>query len=244
MSSEDTEPNYKAFDKIQKFLRDLKETFGSEFPGVAKYYSVCKKINFDNHKAIQFQNKIFGDYTEQNKAAIKAGKLDELNDASFVIDTKIQFNLKQIIAKAQPDAQTRRSITKYLQYICVLFHPDQDIKTSLTAVPAKSKEDEVFDQLFNKMQSKLGDNPDLFGASGEGFNEAQALTNMHSSGIYNDIQQVIGGGIDSGELDPSKLLGNAFGMFEKIKGQVNDPALAGIVGMVENLLNQAKSEMN
>ena len=235
MSSSDDnvqEPNFKAFDKIQKFLRALKESFGDEFPEVTKYYYLCKKINFDNHKAIHFQNKIFSDYCEQNKEAIKNGKLEDLLDEPFVVNDKIQFNLKQIITKAKADDGTKKNIVKFLQYILYCLEPDVQLKTALTS---KSKEDQLFDNLLNKMTNKYSNT--------DSTNINDTFQDLASSGFMDEVKNTIGGGIQSGEIDPDKLLTNAFGMFQKIKGEINDPGLAGMMNMVEGLLSQAQRQM-
>jgi hypothetical protein len=254
-SHEEEEPNYKAFDKIQKFLRALKETFGNEHTNVAKYYALCKKINFDNHMAIRVQNKIFSSYCSSNREAIKHGELAALNDHSIVVNDKIQFCLKTVLEKSKPDAATARSIVKHLQYILYCLHPDSDLKTALVSTPSsssstsstsgatpssgatsegKSKEEQLFDTLLGKMSNKYSDVSD----------PAQAFTDLQSGNFMQEIQQTIGTGIDSGEIDPSKLLSNAFGMFSKLKGEVNDPGLMGMMSMVEGMLNQAKGAMN
>lgn len=238
------EPNFKAFDKIQKFLRALKETFGLEHPNVAKYYTLCKKINFDNHMAIRIQNKIFSSYCMKNKDAIKHGELAALNNDSIVVNDKIQFCLKTVLEKSKPDASTVKSVAKHLQYILYCLHPDADLKTALVTKPQpsqsqgaqgdKSKEEMLFDNLLGKMSSKYSDISD----------PSQAFSDLQSGNFMQEIQQTIGSGIDSGEIDPTKLLTNAFGMFGKLKSEVNDPGLMGMMNMVEGLLNQAKGSMS
>ena len=205
--------------------------------------------------AIKMQNKIFGQYCMSNKDAIKSGNINQLNDASFVVNDKIQFSLKAVVTKSRTDAATARSIMKHLQYILYCLHPDADLKTAL-ATPAsltpsgrasslfssssndtdapKSKEEQLFDNLLGTMSNKFGNVTD----------PSQAFSAMQNGNFMQEIQQTIGGGIESGEIDPSKLLQNAFGMFGKLKSEVNDPGLMGMMSMVEGLLNQAKGAMN
>ena len=257
---DEEEPNFKAFDKIQKFLRAMKESFGAEYPQVAKYYALCKKINFDNHTAIRRQTKVFGDYCMNNKEAIKQNKLELLTNDSFIVNDKIQFNLKQVVDAAKPDATTARSILKYLQYILYCIHPDADLKNALTTTSGatganttaptisgdmfkdlfssgeggeKSNEDKLFESLLGNMSSKYSNISD----------PSQAFATLQNGNMMQELQQSIGSGIESGNIDPSKLLTNAFGMFSKLKTQVDDPGLMGMMNMVEGLLNQAKTSM-
>jgi hypothetical protein len=223
------EPNFKAFAKILSFMNDLKDCFGNEFPEITKYYSLVRKTKLDNHDAIIKQVKLFKEYYEANEEALKPeGDISKLNDDFIQYNDKFRFNLKTVMEKA--DKQTIATITKHLQVIYCVIKPSDELKVSLTS--GKTKEDQLFNNLFNKVLSQ-----------GSDVNMSN-LMNLQNTGLYNDIEKEINDGVSSGELSIGNILGSAEGLFSKIKNDAgDDPSIAPMLNMVQGLLMKAKSEM-
>ena len=242
MSSVVDEPNFKAFSKILCFVKELKECFGDKFPPVVKYYALCKKTSISNHAAIHKQVNIFGDYCFRNIEAIKGEHLESLiTDDLISYNEKINFDLKQIMLRVA-DKTTQGVIFKHLKVILYLIHPDKDLKTALTPLVATvapssflsidgeniSKEEALLSNLMAKMENKY--------ANSELSNVNDALSDMKSSGIMEEITNTVGKGLDMGEIDINNLIKGAFGMFNKIKAQSDDPQVSGMISMVESML--------
>jgi hypothetical protein len=234
---EKVEPNFKAFDKISKFVKSLKETFGAECHDVVKYSALCKKTNFDNHEAIHKHVRIFEQFCAANEDAIKAGDMSKLNTDSFIFSEKIGFNLKQLVLKN--DVNANKAIAKHLQVITYAIHPSEELKTSLkTALTSQasssSKEENFFDSLMNKTMNK-------FSSSELAPNNLnQAMSSMQSNGFIQEITQDLEQGVASGDLDINKLLQGAMGMLHKVESEAgDDPQIAGMMSMVKGLLGQA-----
>lgn len=233
-----TEPNFKAFSKITVFMRELKEAFGTEFPELAKYYQLCKRTGLDNHALIERQIGLFGKYCKANSEAIQTGQLDALNGDNIEFNDKIKFNLKAIVEKA--DETSRKVILKYLQLILCLIYPDDKLKNQLVAQAQEEKkvspEEDMFASILSKVEDRYKDKPptDL----------GSTIADMQSSGFMQDLAASVTQGLDSGELDLTNLMRGAFGMFNKIKAEANDPQISGMLGMVESMINTCKSTMN
>ena len=246
MSSVD-EPNFKAFSKILCFIKELKECFGDKFPSVAKYYTLCKKTNISNHAAIYKHVNIFEDYCSRNIEAIKGEQLESLiSDDIITYNEKINFDLKEIMLRAA-DKNTQGVIFKHLKIILHLIHPDQELKNALAvhATPTSSsssfsssiigvpvvgetKEEALFSSLMSKMENKYGNS--------ELGNVNDALADLKSNGFMEEITSSVSKGLDNGELDINNLIKGAFGMFNKIKSQSDDPQVSGMISMVESML--------
>ena len=153
--------------------------------------------------------------------------------------------MKALVAKADDD--TKKAIVAHLQYIAVLTgNHDEHLRTKLVAAKQQqqtsmldgmaapgSKEEAIFSNIFNVVQNNFGnrENTDLNSAYKE-----------ITSGNF--VQQVLGG-TDPSSLDLNALLKGAFGMITKVKGlQDGDAQTAGMLNMVESMLNNAQSQMN
>ncbi len=229
-----TEPNFKAFGKILAFMNALNDAFSTDFPEVKKYYSLVKCTKLDNNSVINKQNKIFEDYCMKNFDAIKSNNLENLVSDDIVYNDKIKFNLKSIVAGADKNSQD--VICKHLQVILCLFHPDEDIKSSLAAAKSESKEDDIFNSIIASVEQQYSNTSDILSFD-------QALSDVKSNGLYDNALNKISQGVATGELDMEKLMNSAFGMISKIKEEANDPQINGIVNMVEMMMKSAKSSM-
>ena len=228
-----TEPNFKAFSKILAFMNQLKDCFGNEFPEIVKYYSLLKKTGIDRTELICKHVDLFAVYCEQNKAAIKAGLMKNLNGDSVVFNDKIKFCLKTIVSKA--NALECETIAKHLQLISCLIHTDEDMKTALiSSTPSSSvtKEEAFFESLIGNLEQKY-EGQDVS-------NVGQVINDLKGDGFLDQMSKKL----ESGDLDPQNVLKGAQKMFDKIKGQTSDPALMGMMNMVQSLMNQATAGMN
>ena len=246
MSTSD-EPNFKAFGKILLFMKDLNSAFGSEYPDVAKYYTLCKKTTYDNHTAINKQNQLFADYCSCNQEAIKVGDLTQLTDTTISYTPKIGFSLKQIVAKA--DKPSIVSITKHLQYLHSLLNGDMDAKQALVASSkpqplgkglenassAKGVFDQILGQLSETMEGKESSLTDI----------NSTIQGMKTDGSIGNIAESISKGIMDGKYSEGDLLNEALRVFQNVQMEASsDPSTAGMMSMVGGLLKQAMGSMN
>jgi hypothetical protein len=231
-----SDPNFKAFAKILCFMKELRECFGVEFPSVVKYYSLCKKTNISNVEAIHRHVQIVGDFCLLNAAAIKSGEVNTLTPDLIYFNDKINFSLLEVVNKTT-DQNIKQAIANHLKLILCLIHPDEELKNALvaasTSASTTTKEEDLFANLLGKMENKYGNNKEVG-------NVSDALSDMQSSGFMQDITKTVTSGLESGELDVNNLVKGAFGMFNKIKAESNDPQIAGMMSMVESMLGQLK----
>lgn len=248
-ASDHSEPNFKAFSKILNFMRELKEAFGTEFPQVVKYYSLCKKTGLDKHNLLNKHIKIFGNYCVDNSEAIHTSDLSLLNHDDIAFNDKIGFNLKQIVLKA--DADSAKVIVKHLQIILCLIHPDDKLKTSLTL--AKKEQDEKDDtgaalnQIFPNLGGKEGD---LFsgllnklrtrydGKDMNNLNLGEIMSDLTNGGVLQEITDSVQNGLASGDLNLNSLMSGAMGIFDQMKGDQSNPQIAGMLGMLKPMMEQ------
>jgi hypothetical protein len=259
----DSEPNYKAFSKIQKFVSELNNSFKADFPNLTKYNGLVSKTTIDNHKAIHKQVKLFGDFCLQNSDCIKAKDMGKLTDQSIIYNDKFTINLKDIIRKA--DKASCNVIADHLQLILYRTHPSEELKHSLEsslqtqaasssaniAQPQNAssvvnsmlfpdnenmtKEEALFASLLTKVEKQYGNNDNL--------NVNSTLDDMKSNGFIQEIQNTITQGIENNELDFNNLIKGCFGMFNRAKGQTDDPQVNNMINMVEVMLQQTQSSL-
>lgn len=256
----EVEINFKAFDKIQKFMRDLKSAFGDEDTDLNKFALLTKKTNFDRHDIILKHLDLFGAYCLANQQAIKANDPMKLNEDDLIYNESIKFNLRRLVVKA--DADSRKVIAKHLQYIFCLLYPDDQLKNALLSsimssstssnssqsVDAtlsdltKVKGDETKEEAFcNNLMERIMTNSQ---PTDNVTNIHQAMNHLNQSNIIDDIRSTIPAGLENGTLDLNNLLKGAFGMFNKVKEQSDDPQLSTMLHMVEGMLNQAQASLN
>lgn len=235
LPSTSNEPNFKAFSKIQMFLKQLAESYGNEFNDINKYYSVCKKTILSNTAAIVKHVKLFEDYLAVNLDAIKENDKTKLTNDWISYTDKIKINLKLILAKT--DAKDCNSIFKHLQVIQYVINPDQELKTALTT---KSKEEQFFDKMINQLKTE-------YEGKEEGDMNLGSLTNMNDLMRVKDSNPQIGGlvselqeGFENGNLDLGKMAQSAMSMVSQVGGPEaqNDPQVAGMMSMLSNLMKQ------
>jgi hypothetical protein len=233
-----TEPNFKAFSKILAFMNQLKDCFGNEFPEIVKYYSLVKKTGIDRTELICKHVDLFAGFCDQNKDAIKTGNMKNLSGDPIIFNDKIKFCLKSVVAKA--NTLECETIAKHLQLISCLIHTDEEMKTALmAATPATpaagsglTKEEAFFESLIGNLEQKY---------EGQDVNNVgQVISDLKGNGFLDQMSAKL----ESGDLDPQNVLKGAQKMFDKIKGQTTDPALMGMMNMVQSLMNQATSGMN
>jgi hypothetical protein len=229
-----SEVNLKTWSKIVAFVRALKESFDNVAPELTKYFKLCKSTSIDRSASIKKHIDIFGAYCLANKEAIKSGKIDDINADDIAFNDKIKFNLKMIVNKA--DASSKQVILKHLQVIQCLIHPDDELKLALqsssnnSSSSSKSKEAALFDSLIDSMTAKYENE--------EFSNPGEALQQIQSSGVIQDITTKVEQGIMNGDLDGESLIKECKRMFDAVKGEATDPSLAGALNMVESLLGQ------
>ena len=251
----EAEPNYKAFSKIQKFVAELNNSFKTDFPNLTKYNGLVSKTTIDNHKAIHKQVKLFGDYCLANNEAIKKKEMGKLNEDSIVYNEKFAFNLKDIVRKA--DKASCGVIADHLQLILYRTHPSEELKHSLETSMVQSqhssstssgvasslfpeaenmsKEEALFASLLSKVEQQYGNNDNI--------NVNSTLDDMKSNGFIQEIQSTITQGIENNELDFNNLIKGCFSMFNRAKGQTEDPQVNNMINMVEVMLSQAQSSL-
>ena len=231
-NKEMSDVNLKTWSKIVAFVRALKESFDNISPDLTKYFKLCKSTSIDRTSIIKKHIDIFAAYCLANKDAIKSGKIDDINGDDIAFNDKIKFNLKMIVSKA--DNASKQVILKHLQVIQCLIYPDDELKLSLTTSSnnssSKSKEAALFDSLIDSMTAKYENQ--------EFSNPGEALQQIQSSGVIQDITTKVEQGIMNGDLDGESLIKECKRMFDAVKGEANDPQLAGALSMVESLLGQ------
>jgi len=239
LPSNSSEPNFKAFSKIQMFLKQLAESYGNEFNDINKYYSLCKKTMLSNTTAIVKHVKLFEDYLLANKDAIKEGNKTALNNDCIAYTDKIKINLKQILART--DAKDCGSIFKHLQVIQYAINPDVELKATLTS---KSKEEQFFDKMINKLKNEYEGKEDADINLGQLSNMNDLMkvkdSNPQIGGLVSELQE----NFESGNFDLAKMAQSAMNMVSQVGGPEaqNDPQVAGMMAMLNNLMKQFPTE--
>jgi len=225
----------KIFGKILSFVNEFKQVFNKDH--IVKYHKLLKKTPIGMEEAIKKHVNIFKLFVTENRDAILSNKKEELK-GDIIFSKNIYLNLLKCMETA--DTDTCNVIFKHLQVILYLMNPEDDaikqkcqdsIASKQAAVKtSKGGEDKFLQNFMSKIESSFSEK--------EIKNPMEAAMNLLSTGIFQDMVGSMKEGVNSGELDISRLLGSVQGMLGGLGGAglENDPQLNSMINMASSLM--------
>ena len=198
-----------AFKSIANFINDLADVFGDEFNNLKLYSHLIGKTTLSHEKAIEKHVNSFKDFATTNRDGI------EKKDISLFVDTEIKYSpnvfldIKYIFDKA--DTDTTEIIWQHILTISAVVDPTGHAKKILREENSTNptNETEFLSDIIDKIETNVGDT---------NVNDPMSAVNeIMKSGVFSELIQGMGSGIQNGNLDMNKLMGTVQNMMTKIQ---------------------------
>ena len=250
--------NIIAFKAISSFIIDLSSVFGDSNHALKLYDRLLCKTTINHDKAINKHIELFKDFCTLNRDGIILKSYKKFVTFKIEYSPKVYIDFVNIFENA--DLDSNKVIWNHLLTISALVDPEGNAKEILKNT-SNSKETDFITNIFSKVEEHV--KPDS--------NPMEAVSSIMSSGIFTDIISSLGGGMQDGSLDLSKLMGGVQKMcsdmgvkdnnqegpanpLEMMSGLLNNmnkdggegkaPDLSAIMGMIGPLLNNLSTNTN
>tara|TARA_B100000900_G_C20527230_1_gene694721 strand:- start:195 stop:956 length:762 start_codon:yes stop_codon:yes gene_type:complete len=230
--------NLVVFNSITNFIKDLNDCFGSNHKSLQLYNRLIEKTTVAHKDAIAKHISIFKTWCTVNEKSIVEQNFKTL-EGNIEYSEKCFINLRDIFNEA--DSQQRTSIWKHILLICAYINPNINAKEILQK--EDSNEKDFLKDMITKVEENVGDTENLE-------NPMQAVANMMSSGVFNELVGSMSSGLQNGELNLNKLMGTVNNMVTTLTNEIGDEnedtkqmnsMMSNLTNMVSNM-NQNQEE--
>lgn len=207
-----TDTSLITFKAICNFTNDLSEVFGENHRPLKLYAHLINKTTLSHEQAIKKHIEAFHSFCVKNREAISSKNIKAVNETKIEYSSRVYINMKEIFELA--DKETTGVIWKHLLTISALVDPSGKARRILKEQKENGGGDEVnfLSDIIAKVEDKV--NPDA--------NPMEAVTSIMQSGIFNDLVQGMGSGLQNGSLDLNKLMGTVQNMVTKLSDDAGD----------------------
>ena len=209
------------FETISNFVNELYEVFGSKHKSLQLYHFLLSKTSLEDEQPVNKHINCFKVYCEKNYDAIIAKDKSMLDDGNIMYSSKAYIDLTSIINYADND--TTNTIWKHLLSITYFLLPSKKLKDML--LEEQSSESNFLSDIINKVEQNVDPNA----------NPMEAVQSIMNSGVFSELVENMGDGLQNGNLDMSKLMGT-------VQNMVTD--LNNTEGVDEQSLNMVNNMMN
>lgn len=208
--------NLEAFSAIINFVKELNEVFGStkKATPLGLYNRIVDHIKFTDSKAIckainGFQQ-FFASYEDFDKLPI---------NVKIVYTDRIYIDISKFIGRA--DETTKNIIKQHLLTISAILEPDdsklEQINNIQKTIESTSNEKEFIDGMLENTKNTF-QNIDVE-------NPTEAIMTLLSDGSLMDMVAGLQSGVQSGDMDPRKLMGVLQGTLGELMQGAQDEEL-------------------
>lgn len=207
-----TDTSLITFKAICNFTNDLSEVFGDNHRPLKLYAHLINKTTLSHDQAIKKHIEAFRFFCLKNRDAISAKNVKEMVETKIEYSTRVFINMKEIFDLS--DKETTSVIWKHLLTISALVDPSGKARQVLKEQKEKGGGEEVnfLTNIISKVEDKVSADA----------NPMQAVTDIMQSGIFNELVQGMGSGLQNGSLDLSKLMGTVQNMVTKLSDDAGD----------------------
>lgn len=228
-----TDYNLLTYKAISSFTNDLSEIFGNENHELKLYQRLLNKTTLSHEKAISKHIDAFKEFCVSNRDALLSKNIDKLVSHKIEYSSRVFIDIHKIFKSA--DKETAEIIWKHLLTISAFVDPAGKAKEILKKTSSPSNETNFLENIINKVEANVDPNSK---------NPLEAVTNLMSSGVFNDVLSGMNNDLQSGSLDLSKLMGTVEKMCSSLlppqtnaDGTSQPVNLAGLFNTFAPLLN-------
>lgn len=213
------ELNLITFNAISKFVGELGELYGKKQRSLSLYKRLIKKTSICNEGPIQKHITTFRKFCVDNREAIRSKNSSNLTTSQIKYSETALIDMKEIFTLVDKETkdeahEIRESIWKHILTISALVDPAGKAKDILKESVAKSSansghEVDFIANIIDKVENTVDPNA----------NPMEAVSSIMQSGIFTDLITDMNNGLQSGNLDLSKLMGAVTGMVSTLGQQ-------------------------
>lgn len=211
------------FKCICNFIRDLNDSFGKDQKSLLLYAHLVEKTGIIHEEPIKKHIQCFYNFVKINSEAILSKNWGAFVAFEIRYSDKVFIDMKEIFEKA--DSEEKTVIWKHLMTLLAVLDPSSEAKKILQQEKEKKKKqgnganEEVF---LSNIIDKVGSQIDPTAS-----NPTEMLSNLMTSGVFNELVENMNSGISSGELDLGKMIGSLQSMMGSLGTMVNNIPSAG-----------------
>jgi hypothetical protein len=210
-----TQTQLMTFNAITGFVAELNWAFGKQQHSLALYSRLIEHMNLSNTNAIKKTVDSFNSYISKNQSAIEAREEGKLSSDKIMYSDRVYINLTPLFRIA--DAETKGAMWRHLLTIYGVLYPDSQAKDILRKINTteKTSESALISDMVNKIVPHLNT---------EETNPMQAIMGLMSSGVFTELIGSMQKGMDEGNIDMNKLMGQVTTMFSQTDPTAKLPA--------------------
>lgn len=184
------------FRAIAEFITDLSEIFGKNHKPLKLYNRLISQTTITHDGPIRKHIEAFKTFCSENRDAISEKKYEKLTRPKISYSEHVYINMDVIFKHADPD--TREIIWRHVLTISALIDPTGHAKQILQKTSTSTSETDFLTNIVDKIERSVDIDA----------NPAQAMSTILNTGLFNDIMQGMGKGMQDGTLDIGKLMGS------------------------------------
>ena len=223
------------FRAISNFTQCLSEVFGKDNRSLKLYAHLISKTTVAHEKPIEKHIESFRKFCVSNREAIETKNIKKLQENQIIYSERVFINMKIIFNKA--DRETTETIWKHLLTISALVDPTGQAKKLLKEASQKGgsvggEEANFLTDIINKVEENVNPNS----------NPMEAVSAIMKSGVFTDLVNTMGSGLENGDLDLGRLMGTVQQLVTNINPGENN-ANQGVnegLDLVNNMINNLK----
>jgi len=226
-----------AFKAISGFIKDVSDEHGDSIHAVALYNHLLSKTTLQHTKAIEKHHDLFRDFCVKNRIAIQERSIDDLQPEPIEYSDNIKIDISEIFK--QTTKENIEIIWKHLLTISAIVDQSGEARRVLREMSAKDgskNEGDFLSNLIDKIETAVDPDADPM----------TSISSLMSSGVFTDLVEGMGNGLQDGSLDLNKLMGSVQGMMSKMNQSGSDDGeggappldMSGMLNMLGPMLNQ------
>lgn len=230
-----TDTSLITFKAISNFANDLGSVFSENHRPLKLYVHLINKTTIAHDKPIKKHIEAFRLFCVNNRNAIANKNTRDLNKTKISYSKRVFINMKEIFQHA--DYETTNVIWNHLLTISALVDPTGKARDILKEQISKGGGDEV--NFLTEIISKVEDNVN------PNANPMEAVASIMKSGIFTDLVNGMGNGLQNGSLDLGKLMKTVQTMVTKL-GDESDNQENGeqAFNMINTMIGNLNSGVN
>ena len=189
------------FKSICNFIRDLNESFGTDFKSLYLYSALIEKTGIIHEEPIKKHIHIFSEFCKENEQAIIEKDVTQFHSSIIRYSDKVYIDLIEVFKKA--DKEEKDIMWKHLLALLALLHPSSQAKSLLKKQGEQNKNSGGEEEFLSNIIDKVGKHIDPTAAS-----PVEMMNNIMSSGVFQDVVNSMNSGLSEGNLDLNKMLGS------------------------------------
>jgi len=224
-----------AFKNICNFVNELGSHYGKKHKPLKLYRRILNETQISHDLAIEKNINIFRTFCVANREALQTLDKSKLVEKRIVYSEKVYIDMNLILNLAKPEHV--QVIWQHLLTIGAIVDPESKaieiLKTLKTT--SNSKEANFLSNIINKVEGKLGKNP----------NPGETIGSIMQSGLFTELLSDMNQGLTSGEINVTNLFGTVQTMMSSLQEQVgDDPDAKQAFSMINNMTSMLGTMTN